>query len=273
MIKRILVGVCDPQYSAAVSSYACELAQRFSAEVTAIAVTDRRSLEDVSSAATKAGKAEDVIESRFENNEAAIRQSLNVLIRQLEEANIPCQVVKESGDPFDALVQASRYHDLMIFGLRGLFGHGVTEEPLDELVHLVESGVRPILAPSPDYRQIRRILVAYSGSVESAWTMRNFASYRLWPGAYVKVVHFGRHDRGAALLAESRGYLQDYGFNVETELIEDSPKTALLQQATDWHADLMVVGNSAQSLVRRRMFGETALCTMRESHLPLFLSQ
>lgn len=47
----------------------------------------------------------------------------------------------------------------------------------------------------------------------------------------------------------------------------------LVEVAEDWNADLIVAGNSAKSLQMRSVFGETALKLMRESHLPLFLSQ
>ncbi len=40
-----------------------------------------------------------------------------------------------------------------------------------------------------------------------------------------------------------------------------------------WQADMIVLGNSAKNLLRRRVLGETALHAIRESTLPLFLSQ
>jgi nucleotide-binding universal stress UspA family protein len=279
MIKRILAGVCDPQYSASVSEYASELARRSGAEVTAIAVTDMRRLMDVGSVTMTGGAftgnlPAEVIEARIRNNQAAIRESLDGLVQRLAAANVPCIVAEESDEPYEALEKISRYHDLMIFGLRGLFDHGVIEEPPLELIRLVESGVRPILAVGPESRDNRRVLIAYSGSIESARTMRHFANLGLWPDAKIKVIHFGPIDGdGPGLLAEARSYLQDFGFDVETEILEGSPKTQLVTHATDWNADLIVVGNSAKSLLRRRVFGETALYTIRESNLPLFLSQ
>lgn len=275
MIKRILVGVCDPQYSASVSLYAVEMAHRCSAQVTVIAVTDMPLLMDVGSTGTGAdGDPSELVEQRIEHNETAIRQSIDLIVRRLEEAEIPCRVVKEGRDPYDVLVSASRYHDVMIVGLRGLFEHGVTEEPPIELVRLIESGVRPILAAGPHHREVRRVLIAYSGSVESARTMRDFANLELWPDVEVKVIHFGRlNSEAEILLAEARGYLQDHGFSVETETIDDSPKIRLLESAEQWKADLIVVGNSAKSLLRQRVFGETALHTILVSQVPLFLSE
>lgn len=275
MIKRILAGVCDPQYTVSISYYARELAQRFGAEVTAIAVTDMKRLRNMGSVAIGAGGfVKELVDQRVEDSEASVNQSLDILTRRLDEANIPCRIVKASGDPYDALSDASRYHDLMLFGLRGLFEHGVIEEPPTELIRIVESGARPILAVGPEYREVNRVLIAYSGSVESAKTIRNYAHLNLWPDSQIKVVHFGKpgHE-GPALLTDARDYLHAHGLSAEIEFIEGAPNAHLLNTAESWNADLIVVGNSAKSLLRRKVFGETALHTIRESQLPLFLSQ
>ena len=70
-----------------------------------------------------------------------------------------------------------------------------------------------------------------------------------------------------------REYFTAHDVAAEIEFIEGSPKSELLSQAEEWNADLIVVGNSAKSLLRRRVFGETALNVMHQSNVPLFLSQ
>ncbi len=274
MIKRILVGVCDPRYSASVSSYAVEMALRFGAEVTVVAVTDTRRLMDVRAIPNGDSTAKELVEQRIEVSESVVRQTTSLVTRRLEAAEVSWQVAWDGQDPYATFINASRYHDLTIVGLRGLFAHGVAEEPPGELIQLIASGVRPMLAAGPHYRETHRVLIGYSGSVESARTMRTFANLNLWPDVQVKVIHFGRlGSKANELLADTRGYLQDYGFNVDTEAIKGSPKQQLLEQAELWRADLLVVGNSAKSLVRQRLFGETALHTILMSRLPMFLSE
>ena len=275
MIKRILAGVCDPQYTVSISKYTKELASRFNAEVTIIAVTDLKRLRNIGSVAIGAGAlAKELKDERIENAEASIAKSIDILTRRLDEANIPSRIIKPAGDPYDALTEASRYHDLMVFGLRGLFQHGVIDEPPNELIHIVESGARPILAVGATYREVHRVLIAYSGSIESAKTLRNFSQLHPWPNASLKVVHIGKDEEtGHSLMNDARDYLHAHGLAADTEFIAGHPNTHLLDLAADWNADLIVVGNSAKSLLRRRVFGETALHTIRESKLPLFLSQ
>jgi nucleotide-binding universal stress UspA family protein len=189
-------------------------------------------------------------------------------------AGVPHQVRQETGNPFDLVASMARYHDLMVFGLHAIFEFGVVDEPHDELARLVTEGVRPILTVAENYRPIRRVLVAYSGSMESAKTMKRFVQMRLWPEVLLRIVTF-EHPENAArqLLDDAAEYCRAHGYEAETEYVPGSPLRQLLEYAGQWDADLIVAGNSAKSLLRRRIFGETALELMRNSDRPLFLSQ
>ena len=55
--------------------------------------------------------------------------------------------------------------------------------------------------------------------------------------------------------------------------MESSPRTGVLDYADTWDADLIVMGNSAKNLLRRKVFGETALHTISNAEVPLFLAQ
>ena len=90
---------------------------------------------------------------------------------------------EEMEDPFSLMISLSRYHDIMIFGLRSIFEYGISfEEPKDTLTRLISAGVRPIIAVSDKFRMIKRVLIAYDGSMESAKTMKRFVQLRLCSG-------------------------------------------------------------------------------------------
>ena len=63
---------------------------------------------------------------------------------------------------------------------------------IHELVHLVREGVRPILAVSNNVEPIRKVLIAYSGSMESAKTMRQFIRTSYWDNIQLQIVSFGK---------------------------------------------------------------------------------
>jgi nucleotide-binding universal stress UspA family protein len=275
MIQRILVGLGSEPYSYVATRYAVELAQRHGAELAAIAIIDLDRLRQVGSVPIGASAAaKDLREHRI----GQAHQVIDQLVRQFETAcetgGVRCRVYRQTGDPFELMISVARYHDLVVCGLKGLFEHGVLDEPPDGLVRLIAEGVRPIIAVPEDFRPVRRVLIAYSGSMESAKTMRRFVQLDPWPNVAVRIVTFAhpRHE-ATQLLRDATDYCRAHGIEPEFEYVSGSPQDQLLPYADSWQADLIVVGNSAKSLLRRRLFGETALQVIRHADRPLFLCQ
>jgi len=218
--------------------------------------------------------AKELRESRHEDVQSIIEATEVDFVTRCKKEGIDHQIQRETGDPLAALVSLTRYHDLIVCGLQSLFEHGVIDEPPDELAMLVEEGVRPLLAVTDQDRPIRRVLIAYSGSMESAKTMRRFIHFRMWPDAIFRIVTFNPQiEVGRVLLDEAADYCRAHGFEPETECICEPPLSSLLPYAADWKADLLVMGNSAKNMLLRRILGETALHVMRNSEIPLFLAQ
>jgi nucleotide-binding universal stress UspA family protein len=187
---------------------------------------------------------------------------------------VDCSVELETGDAFDLMISHARYHDLTIFGLKSLFDYGLTEEPKDALIRLVSQGVRPILAVSPQYRNIRKALVAYSGSMESAKAMRRFVQMRLWPDVRIDIVHFSTDTaKGKDLLAAAAEYCRAHGYEIETRIVGEDADAGILAHAQQTEADIIVMGNSVRSLLFRQILGSAALATIQNADRPLFLAQ
>ncbi len=172
------------------------------------------------------------------------------------------------------MISHARYNDITIFGLRSLFDYGFTSEPRDALIRLVSQGIRPIIAVSPQYRKIRKVLVAYNGSMESAKAMRRFVQLRPWTEVGLRIVFFGDEDDEARRLLEDAGeYCQAHGFAPETEVVPGPAKSGLITYAQKNDLDLIVMGNSIRSILMRQIVGDTALSTIQQADRPLFLAQ
>ncbi len=274
MIARILVGLGGTPFTPTAIRYAVELGKVHQAEVFGMTVIDRRRLGALTRAS---GAAKDAVQElkRLKATEKQQDQSIKDFKSACMEAGLRYTVARESGDPFEKMISQARYYDLMIFGLRSLFDYDVVgTAPTDVLSRLVSRGVRPILAISQEYRPIRRVLLAYSGSMESAKAIRRFMQMRLWTDLSVKVVTCEHTPRIASeLLNDLEGYCRAYGYNAEVEHTTGSARELLLQHATDWNADAIVVGNSVKRLWLKKLFGETAMHVVRNATVPLFLSQ
>ena len=60
---------------------------------------------------------------------------------------------------------------------------------------------------------------------------------------------------------------------VKTDCVSGSLKDQLLPYASNWGADLTVIGKSAENLLLRKIFGETARHAIRNAERPLVSSQ
>ncbi len=275
MLKRILVGLGGTPYTPFAIARAIELAQHHQAELTGVTVVDVRRLKRVGSVPPGASaSARELREYRLEVAQEHVERAILQFESECRKAGVSYSVRQEEGNPFATMASDARYHDLMIFGLKSLFEHDVVRDPHDVLVRLVEEGVRPLLAISPDSRPIHRILIAYSGSMESAKTIKWFAQLRPWPEAQLRVVTFEHPlEEAEQLVGDAGEYLRSHGFEPEEAYVAASPKHELLPYAAEWKADLIVAGNSARNLLLRRAFGETALNLITTADRPLFLAQ
>lgn len=277
MIKSILVGLGTSATAESVTQHAMDIAKPRAAELVGLAVTDPLRLEWLGPRPMGVGvtaASADLVRQRLVRAAAEIQAAGELFATRCRGANVAHRITEEAGDPFEIAADLVRYHDMCVFGLRGLFEHDVVPEPRDALERLVSEGVRPILAVAEQYRPIRRVLVAYSGSLESAKTFKHFVHSGLYADVPVRIVHFGDDAQAATRrLEKAAAFFTAHGRAVETDHAGGSADRELLPYAEAWQADLIVAGNSAKNLLLRRVFGETALRLLRESPLPIYLAQ
>jgi nucleotide-binding universal stress UspA family protein len=277
MIKRILVGLGTSRTAAAVTEHALDIARETAAELQGLAVTDTVRLDwtgpQPMGVGVEAASAE-LRRQRYERAQADIAAASTLFADRCRAAGVAHRIAAEAGDPFEIAGDLVRYHDLCVFGLQSLFEHDVVPEPRDALERLIADGVRPILAVPESHRPIGRVLVAYSGSLESAKTFKHFVQSGLYGRAVVRVVCFGDDAAATRRRVESAAaYFRAHGRDVETDAATGDPRREIIPYALQWQADLIVAGNSAKNLLLRKLFGETALTLLRESTLPLYLAQ
>jgi len=277
MIKRILVGVGGTPFTSVAIERAVKLAKQCDAEITGVTVVNFDQIAKVGLVPKGVLHAEkETAEKRVRITREAIEEKIDKFEASCNAEDIKYRVKREEGkDPFDLMISLARYHDIMIFGLRSIFEYDIAfEDPHNTLARLIAAGVRPIIAVSDKFRPIDKVMIAYSGSMESAKTMKRFVQLRLWPGAKLKIVNFQKSEEKARqLLYDASEYCRAHGFHVEYDSNPGSPKDFLLPMATLWQADMIVLGNSARTLLLKRIIGETALHIIRNADRPLFLCQ
>ena len=275
MIKRIIVGLSGSPYTPSAIEHAIDLAKRHGAELTGVTIIDETKLADVGPIPMgAAAAASELAEHRLKVAQERVGEAIALFDRTCQEAGVRHHVDRESGRAVDALIDEWRYHDLGVFGVRGLFEYGVVHYPADQALRAVARGVRPILAVSVAPRKIQRVLIAYNGSLESADAMKDFVQLRPWPDAEIRIITIDLGKGVAAgLLRDASAYCTAHGFDVETVHVDGNPTKVLPQHASDWNADLMVIGPAGRSRLAKLLLGDTTVHMMKTADIPLFLSK
>lgn len=275
MIKRILVALSGTPYTKSAVRHAIELARRHEAELTGVTIANLAAMTNVGPIPLGAGAAAaELVHFRQAITEERVEKAIEEFEDACRRTDTPHAVAREAGDPFEELISLCRYHDLTILGLKGLFEYGVVHNPDDYLISLIRQHVRPILAVAESHREIKRVLIAYDGSMPAAKAMKQFAQARLFDDLTVKIVCFHKKPEDAEkLLADADTYCRAHGLDVSAEYQEGTTRETLLPHAEEWNADLVVLGSSTKSRMRRYVLGDTCLHTIRHAHMPLYLSR
>jgi nucleotide-binding universal stress UspA family protein len=247
--------------------------------MTAVTVVDEDRLGRVGPVPLGAGGAATELRT---HRLAATREQIEETVEQLkqacQESGVPVTIQREQGSPFQLMIDYARYHDLSVFGLRSMFEYNVLGdsdvEPARVLKHLIEGGVRPLLAVADRPRPVSRVLLAYSGSVQSAESMQQFVQLRLWPDVVTRVV-VCEHPQGQAeqMLTDATIYCRAHGYEPETRYRMGKAKQEILAEAAEWSADMLVIGSSASSWLASVFRETTMLHLIRHADCPLFVGR
>ena len=65
--------------------------------------------------------------------------------------------------------------------------------------------------------------------------------------------------------------LRDAGFNVATRVVESEPRATILDLASEWHADLIVLGSHGRKGLRRLLLGSVAYSVAKNAHCSVLI--
>lgn len=276
MIKRLLVGVAGTPALPAKIRCTVDLAKLHGAEISILSVVDVERLSSLGPVPLGAGKyAQDMRKGRIARSHSLDETAIATFEAACEEAGVPVRVVRQETDPLEAVTSTWRYHDLCVLGARGWFDHAVVADPHDALLTLIAGGVRPVLAVTEEIRPMRKALIAYNGSLESAKTMKQFIQMALWPDMEIHIVCVGKPKSGedvTTLFEQAAAYCRLYGHEPMTDNIEGEVRDVLHSYAKAMGADVIVMGSSYSKMLLLKRFGKNALGLIKSSEVPLFLS-
>ncbi|MDY6970474.1 MAG: hypothetical protein SVR08_17735 [Spirochaetota bacterium] len=133
----------------------------------------------------------------------------------MSKKRVKFTVLKETGNPFNLFLSHSRYHDLALLAIKGFFDYGIVKDPKEVLLKLIKEGIRPIIATSLEYRPVKKVLIVYSGSMESAKAMKRFVQLRPWNKCKINIVCYEKPEKEAeTLLSDVMRYCNSHGLKI-----------------------------------------------------------
>lgn len=277
MIKRILVAL-DPDTDTQVATrYAAEIARRYDAEVTGLAVVDLGHIESGSrgggiGSMYYAEKLRDALTEETRNKAHDLVQSFE---EHMRASGVRFNDHVREGVPFERIVEDMKFHDLLIVGDDPHFFYGRPEQRTDTLAHIVKRTVSPTFIVESTYEPVERVLVAYDGSDAASSTLQRFIHLQPF-GTEVELellsVYESNQQEAELYLDLARGYLESHGFSVRASARKGSdPHEHIIEHAQSFGADVVVAGAHSVSKLREFVFGSTTTKLLEHCPVSLFL--
>ena len=279
MIKKILVALDVDSDTPTATQFANEIAQRYGAEVTGLAVIDQESI-NIDSRGGGIGSmyyAEKLRESTTQETHDKALEIIGEFEAVMEASEVPHRTGVKEGVPFQRIVEDMKYHDLLVVGREPHFFYGDPSKDTGTLVRVVKETIAPTFVVGERYREVQRVLISYDGSDASARTMQRFAQLQPF-GTDVRVEVLNVYDRdrdeSELLLNLAQAYLQAHGFNAEPVSVSGSkPNERIVEYAQKMEADVVVAGAHSVGMIRKLAFGSTTEALIENCPVPLFLDR
>ena len=279
MIKRVLVAISDSPAAAAETAVAIDIAKSHGATVTGFTVVDPVRVSRVGPAAAGAFSYQiKLMETRKRRANEMARAAMGQLETRCGEADVAFDPQHFEGVADRTLADVWRFQDLCVAPTRP-WAPG-EPHPYEEtaILHVVAMGLRPVLAVPPD-APVRpaKALVALSGSLDSAKSLKHFIQMGIWPDIPLHLVTIGKPKSGddpARLLDEASAYVRDHGRAATTMAVPPTKDriAALLDEASRVGAELFVIGSSYGRFLALERFGSHASGLLKRAAVPLFIS-
>jgi nucleotide-binding universal stress UspA family protein len=191
---------------------------------------------------------------------------------RLRQAGVVGEMACEAGAPADRIVQRSRWADLLVVSLRHPPGRGTWARLRSGFSDLIRRSRRPILAVPEVPPRLGTILLAFDArpkSMEALFVAAYLAC--VWDQRLVVLTVQQPGRAGQTDLEAARRYLQDNGAASEFFQRQGEPAAAILDQAAEAAADMILMGSYGHGPLVEAFLGSTVDDVLRRARVPVLL--
>jgi nucleotide-binding universal stress UspA family protein len=277
MIKTILVGIDGSEHARTAVNYALWLAARLDGRVVGLHVVDIVSIEgsffhDISGSLgfepylDFSSKMRGVLQERG-------KALLDGFAELAAKHQVRADTVLGMGIVANEIVERARTADLVVIGRRGLnerFSTGLLGGTGESVTRRCP---KPVLIAPPEFREIKRPVLAYDGSTRAASAMQYAAEFCATLALPLTVLTVNRdEEHGRRILNEASSYLAPYNVKAEFELQQtgNAPER-IANFIRERSHDLLFIGAYGHSRIIEMVLGSTTEYVLRNCASPLFL--
>lgn len=284
MIKRILVALDPDEDTPLATRYAISLAQSTGASITGVAPVDTTKIasEVGGTAIGPAYYAEDLHNQMTEDSRKNANDLLEKFSKKVSKEGIRDIKAMAEGMAHECIAEEMKYHDLLIIGQDSHFYYNRPEEDTHTLAKVLKITSSPVLVVPNSYRDIQKVVIAHDGSAACARALQWFIQLEPFgKDLQLHVIHVCDlesqiiTDKSKMLLHLVTDYLKAHNYNnIATQLL-DKGKTSdrIIGYLREAGADLILMGAHSMSVIRRLALGSTTYDLVKNSPVPLFISQ
>lgn len=275
MLRSILVALDDSGPSAAAQELAIDLARRFGAEITGLAVLDRAHI----TAPTAVGIGgfaykEHRDQVKLEEAKAFLGRLERQFQASCEALGTRWQVIEAEGVPHQMLEDEAARHDLLVVGQDTDFHFDEHPRVADTVQRLLRDHPRPLIVCPQECRLGGPIVAATDGSLRASRALHMLALLGLAQGVPVHVVAVAPDQALAEHRAKMvRDLFVKHDLEVHQHAIASrgGPAEIILQQVRQLGATLLALGPSGHGALHDLFLGSTTRSVVGVCPCPVFL--
>lgn len=279
MIKHILVGTDGSRNGDVARDYGIFLAQQLDAHLAGVHVLDSRMLEGPLMADISGWIGAQPYGSQLQQFREILEQKGNAIIEAFndacESAGVHGEGIIKMGHPSRVLVEEEVRTELVILGQRGIHADIIGEALGSTAERVVRHSIKPCMIVPAEFRPVKKVLAAYDGSGHASHALHEAIELAQALEAeliLLTVVEDGNVDTASSISRDAMALVEAHKCRAVNLVDEDrSSSHAILANAEEQGADLIVMGAYGHGRVRELILGSTTTYVCTHSDTPVMM--
>ncbi len=162
--------------------------------------------------------------------------------------------------------------DLVVVGKRGETSHIDMDHLGSNLERVVRSIKKPVLVASRQFREIKRVLIAFDGGQSVRKAIEHIVTGSILQGLEVQLVQVAdKKSASTAAIEQACAALQSSGLSASYSLVAGQPEHAIGTTVETDGIDLLIMGAYGHSRIRNLIIGSTTTQMVQNCKVPILL--